>query len=99
MRIDRDEVRRIAELARLEIADDDAAAVAGQLSGVLDFVATLQQLDLDGCEPSTFAPAGAPPREDVPGVRGLDPFAATAAAPESDEGYFVVPPVVENVNP
>ena len=56
MKIDRDEVRRIAELARLEIADGDAEAVAGQLSGVLDFVATLRQLDLEGCEPSTFAP-------------------------------------------
>lgn len=99
MKIDRAEVARIAALARLEL---DAARVdetAVQLSKVLDFVAALDALDLEGCEPSVLAPDGQPLREDAPGTRGLDPFAATAAAPESEDGYFVVPPVVENVNP
>lgn len=99
MKIDRAQVQRIAELARLEIGEGDVDHVAQQLSSVLDFVAALSSLDLTGCEPSVFAPAGAPPREDVPGERGLDAAAATAMAPESEDGYFVVPPVVENVNP
>jgi len=99
MSIDRDEVRRIAELARLEIDDDAVDRVAAQLSSVLEFVATLNSMDLEGCEPSVFAPADAPPRADVPNGRRLAPEVATAAAPESEDGYFLVPPIVENVNP
>jgi len=99
MEIDRDAVRRIAELARLEIGDDAVDRVAGQLSSVLAFVATLNELDLEDCEPSTFAPADAAPRADVPDGRRLGAESATAAAPESEDGFFLVPPVVENLNP
>ncbi len=99
MSIDREEVKRIAELARLEIAEDAVDRVAAQLSSVLEFVATLNQMDLAGCEPTTFAPADAPLRADVPNGRRLAPEVATAAAPESEDGYFLVPPVVDSVNP
>ncbi len=99
MAIDREEVRRIAELARLEIADDDRERVAAQLSSVLDFVAALQKLDLAGSEPSVFAPADAAPREDRPDGRQLPTEQALAAAPERDGPFFLVPPIVENLNP
>ena len=95
----RDEVLRIAELARLEIPEDQLDRLAGQLSQVLDFAATLHQLDLAGCEPTVFAPADAPLRADEPDGRRLTPEAATANAPEAEEGFFLVPPIVENVNP
>ena len=55
--LSREEVERIAELARLEIPPDQEERLAGQLSKVLDFAATLHQLDLSGCEPTVFAPA------------------------------------------
>jgi len=99
MSIDREEVRRIAELARLEISEDELGRVAGQLSSVLDFMAQLRTLDLAGCEPTAFASPGAPLRPDVPGERGLDAESATAGAPEAEEGYFLVPAVVENLEP
>jgi aspartyl-tRNA(Asn)/glutamyl-tRNA(Gln) amidotransferase subunit C len=99
MSIDRDEVRRIAELARLEIPEGDIERLAGQLSQVLDFAATLHQLDLAGCEPTVFAPADAPLRADLPDGRRLKPEQALAAAPEGEDGFFLVPPIVENVNP
>lgn len=99
MAIDRDEVKRIAELARLEMPEADVARVAGQLSSVLEFVETLKQLDLSGCEPMAFAPADAPLREDEPNGRRLSSDAAVAAAPESEDHFFLVPPIVENVNP
>jgi aspartyl-tRNA(Asn)/glutamyl-tRNA(Gln) amidotransferase subunit C len=99
MSIDRDEVKRIAELARLEIPEDQIERLAGQLSQVLDFAAAIQQLDLKGCEPTVFAPADAALREDEPNGRRLGPEQALAAAPESEHGFFLVPPVVENVNP
>ena len=99
MSIDADEVRRVAELARLEIAPADVERVAGQLSSVLDFVARLEALDLEGCAPASLAPADVPPRADVPDGRELEPGTATAGAAESEDGFFLVPPVVENLEP
>src|SRR6188474_3024048 len=99
MALSRDEVRRIAELSRLEIADDRIDRMARELSSVLDFVGTLQKLDLSGCEPSAFAPESAALRDDGPDPRRLSQDQAVAAAPETEAGYFIVPPIVENVNP
>ncbi len=99
MSISREEVARIAELARLEIPEDQVERLAGQLSQVLDFAATLHQLDLQGCEPTVFAPADAPLREDEPDGRRLDRQRVLAGAPEGEDGFFLVPPIVENVNP
>jgi aspartyl-tRNA(Asn)/glutamyl-tRNA(Gln) amidotransferase subunit C len=99
MAITRDEVKRIAELARLEIPEAKLERLAGELSKVLDFAATLTRLDLAGHEPSQFAPADAPLRADAVNGRRLTRDQALAAAPERGDGFFVVPPVVENLNP
>jgi len=99
MSISREDVRKIAELARLEIADDRIERVARELSAVLDYAASLGQLDLEGCEPMAFAPAEAPLREDRVDERRLGPEVALAAAPEGEDGFFLVPPIVENLNP
>lgn len=99
MSIEDAEVRRIAALARLEIADDEVHRVAGQLSSVLDFAATLNELDLEGCEPTAFAPPEARLREDVPDARRLGVEDVMAGAPLGRDGFIVVPPVVENLEP
>ena len=99
MAIRREEVERIAELARLRLSPERLDVMAGQLSSVLDFVATLNQLDLSGSEPGTFASPERALREDVVNGRRLGADAATREAPESEGGFFVVPPIVENVNP
>src|SRR5689334_287719 len=99
MAIDRAEAARIAELARLEIEEADLDALAIQLSQVLEFVARLDELDLEGLAPLAFAPPDAPLREDTPDGRTLEPGTATADAPEAEYGYFIVPPVVENLEP
>lgn len=99
MSIRREEVERIAELARLEIPADRVTRTAAELSRVLDFVATLDRLDLSGCEPGGFAPPDVPLRDDVPDGERLDATRATAMAPAAEDGYFLVPPIVENVNP
>ena len=99
MSLSREEVERIAELARLEIPAAQIERLAGQLSQVLDFAATLHQLDLAGLEPTVFAPADVPLREDLPDGRRLTPERALAAAPDGEHGFFLVPPIVENLNP
>ena len=95
MAIRPDEVRRIAELARLEIREEELDRVAAELSAVLEYAQALKRLDLAGCEPSSFAPPAEPLRADEPEERRLSPREALAMAPEAEGGFFVVPPVVE----
>ncbi len=99
MRISREEAARIAELARIELSEGELARVAEQLSQVLEFAATLDELDLKDCEPTVFAPADAPLRRDEPDGRTFGSGIATANAPEFEHGFFLVPPVVENLEP
>jgi aspartyl-tRNA(Asn)/glutamyl-tRNA(Gln) amidotransferase subunit C len=97
--MNREEVLRVAELARLEIPADGIERVRKELSAVLEFVETLKRLDLEGCEPTTFAPADGKLREDVTDGRRLTPAEALAGAPEHEDTFFLVPPIVENLNP
>lgn len=99
MAIDRAEAERIAELARLELAPEELDRVAAQLSQVLAFAATLDELELADCEPTAFAPAGQPLRADQPDGRTLTSELATMNAPEAEHGFFLVPPVVETLEP
>jgi aspartyl-tRNA(Asn)/glutamyl-tRNA(Gln) amidotransferase subunit C len=99
MAIRREDVERIAELARLEIPEAGKERMAAELSAVLDFVTALNRLDLDAIEATSFAPAEAPLREDVVDGRRLATADALSMAPESEDGFFLVPPIVENLNP
>ena len=99
MAIQRDEVRRIAELARLEIREADLDRIAAELSSVLDYAEVLKRLDLAGCEPLSFAPPAAALRADEPDGRRLTAQQALAMAPEAEGGFFVVPPVMEGQDP
>ena len=99
MAITPEDVRRIAELARLEIPHQREDRMALELSAVLEFVATLDRLDLAGCEPTSFASPDTPLRDDLPDGRRLANDEALAMAPAREHGFFLVPPIVENVNP
>ncbi len=52
MALTHDEVRRIAELAKLALTDEEVALYAGQLSSVLDYFQRLQALDTSQIEPT-----------------------------------------------
>jgi aspartyl-tRNA(Asn)/glutamyl-tRNA(Gln) amidotransferase subunit C len=55
--IDREQVLHVARLARLELTDDDLARMAGELSTILDHVERMNELDLDGVEPTSHVVA------------------------------------------
>ena len=97
--IPREEVERIAELARLEIPEARIERMAAELSAVLEFVTTLRKLDLKGYQPTGFAPEHGALREDQADGRRLSPERALEMAPEAEAGFFLVPPVVENLEP
>ena len=54
-RISADDVRKVAQLARLELADSTIATYTGQLERILDYVAHLEQVDTEGVPPTTRA--------------------------------------------
>jgi aspartyl-tRNA(Asn)/glutamyl-tRNA(Gln) amidotransferase subunit C len=51
--IDRDEVLHVARLARLALGEEEIEPMARELSAVLDHVATISELDLDGVAPTS----------------------------------------------
>ena len=51
--IDRDQVLHVARLARLELTEEELERMAGELSGILDHVERMNELDLDGVEPTS----------------------------------------------
>jgi aspartyl-tRNA(Asn)/glutamyl-tRNA(Gln) amidotransferase subunit C len=94
-RIGREEVERIAALARLSLADDEALRLASELEAILGYAEQLAALDTTGVEPTSHPIELATPlREDVP-EPPLDPELALANAPEREGSAFVVPKVLE----
>jgi len=88
------EVKRIATLARLDLGEEETAAMSDQLTRILDYVAQLEALDTTGVVPTTHpVPLGEAFRDDV--VRpSLDPEAALANAPATDGAAFIVPRIL-----
>ena len=55
--IDREQVLHVAKLARLELTDEEIERMAGELSGILEHVDRISELDLDGVEPTSHVVA------------------------------------------
>lgn len=95
MSIDKETARRVAHLARIEVADDQLENLAGELNGILGFMEQLNEVDVEGVEPMTsVTPMRLPRREDVV-TDGDKQSAVLANAPDAREGFFAVPKVVE----
>jgi aspartyl-tRNA(Asn)/glutamyl-tRNA(Gln) amidotransferase subunit C len=89
--IDRDQVLHVARLARLKLTDEEIERMAGELSGILEHVDRISELDLEGVEPTSHvialenvlrpdAPRPSWSRDEV-----LEP------APDAASGAFRVP--------
>jgi aspartyl-tRNA(Asn)/glutamyl-tRNA(Gln) amidotransferase subunit C len=93
--IDENTVRRVAHLARLALPEERVAPMAAELNGILAWIEQLNEVDVAGVEPMTSAVATTLPlREDIV-TEGGDPRRVLANAPRSEDGFFVVPKVVE----
>ena len=95
MSIDRDTVVRIARLSRIAMEDDALEPMADELNGILAWVEQLGEVDTEGVEPMTGAIAAALPQREDEAQAGAPTDDLLANAPETDEGFFVVPRVVE----
>jgi aspartyl-tRNA(Asn)/glutamyl-tRNA(Gln) amidotransferase subunit C len=89
--IDRDQVLHVARLARLELSDEDLERMSGELSTILEHVERMNELDLEGVEPTSHVVdlenvlRPDEPRRSWPRERVLE------AAPDPAEGAFRVP--------
>lgn len=94
--MDEQTVRRVAHLARIALPEDRVAAMAKELSGIFAWIEQLNEVDVAGVEPMSSAVAGASlaMRADVV-TDGGDAKAVLANAPKAEDGFFVVPKVVE----
>jgi aspartyl-tRNA(Asn)/glutamyl-tRNA(Gln) amidotransferase subunit C len=99
-----EEVRKVAELANLELTAEEEPRMQHDLNAILGYIAQLNEVDTTGIEP--MAQVGdtlSDKREDLTGAAlrldevrpSLDRRAVMAAAPESDGRFFKVPKVIE----
>jgi aspartyl-tRNA(Asn)/glutamyl-tRNA(Gln) amidotransferase subunit C len=95
MQVDEATVRRIARLARIKISDDEAKSLEKELSGILDWVKQLDEVDTAAVEPMTRVVAQKLKMRDDFITDGEIADAVTANAPLVEDHYFVVPKVVE----
>lgn len=88
-------VRRIANLARLELRETEITQYCSQLSAILDYAVRLQAIDTSGIPPtSSVLPPGSILREDLP-RSGLTREEILEIAPKTKRGQYQVPPIFE----
>ena len=90
-----DEVRRIADLARIEVPDADVAALQQQLNGIFGLIEQMRAVDTTGVEPMAHAiDVTQRLREDrVTETDQHVPF--QLGAPQVEDGLYLVPKVIE----
>lgn len=97
MAMDKDTVRKVARLARLEMSDDDVARMLPQLSGILKWIEQLQAVNTDNVEPlANVVNIELPLRKDAV-TDGNIQDQVLANAPEQVQGFYVVPKIVEQM--
>ncbi len=93
-KINADDVRKVAKLARLDLQEDTIATYTGQLERILDYVDQLQAVDTEGVPPTTRA-------VEVVNVTRADTVVPTDVredlldqAPQREGDFFRVPKIM-----
>jgi aspartyl-tRNA(Asn)/glutamyl-tRNA(Gln) amidotransferase subunit C len=95
MKITKEEVLHVADLARLDLDEAAIEKFAGQIGEILDYVDKLNEVDTQNVKPTSHAISLTNAfREDEP-QKHLDREQALANAPEKEDGSFVVPKIIE----
>ena len=95
MSIDVDEVKKIAKLACLNVAETDVESYATNLSNILDLVAQMNAVDTEGVTPMSH-PFDVEQRlreDEVTELNRRDEF--QAIAPKTEDGLYLVPKVLD----
>ena len=95
MKINAEQVKHVAKLARLSLADEEVTDFSEQLSSIIDYVEKLRELDTDSVPPAEYtAEIKNVFREDfVHSSLSADEF--VRLAPNFRDGHIVVPKIIE----
>lgn len=90
MKLTVDQVRHVAQLARLGLSDEELEALSGELSGILEYIDQLSQVDTSSIPPTARVDGLVDVwrRDEVAPSLGQE--AALANAPSPDSGFFRV---------
>ncbi len=106
MKITREDVLRVAELAYLDLSETEVETYRRQLDSILTYVEKLNELNTDAVEPMAHLkppaalagaqslPSGTPLRDDLETPCGIA-AQVLPGAPEANSAYFRVPKVIE----
>ena len=92
------EVRYVAELANLQLSDDEARRFQSELDGILEHMARLNEIDTSGVEPMAQVLYQTEPESTLRADTPIPPLSnpeAVANAPQTSSGYFKVPKVID----
>ena len=98
MKISREDVLRVAELAHLELSEAEVETYRGQLDSILSYIEKLNQLDTAGVEPMSHSMAdatGDSVLRDDKVVADAVAEAVLQIAPDPGMPYFRVPKVID----
>ncbi len=95
MKISKEEVEKIAHLARIELDEEQKSVMSGQLSNILDYIDKLKDVDVDGVAPSSGAAFIENVLREDKTQPSPGPDVTLANAPERDDDFYLVPRVVK----
>ena len=94
MKITKDEVLYVANLARLDLDEASIEKFAGQIGNILEYIAKLNEVETEGIRPTSHAISFTNVFREDEQRPPLDRERVLANAPEKEDGNFVVPKVV-----
>jgi aspartyl-tRNA(Asn)/glutamyl-tRNA(Gln) amidotransferase subunit C len=97
MKLTKDQVEHVAELARLKFSDEEMERFQGQLTNILTYIDMLNEADTEDVEPvTTVLPQQNVFREDEARSKAIFPEEDyLSLAPASDHGHYKVPKIIE----
>ena len=95
MSINREEIRKMAHLSRINVSQQEVEQVEKKLVGILDLIEKMQEVDTDSIEPMSHAlDINQPLREDKVTEKDIRDK-SLSLAPHSEQSLFIVPQVIE----
>lgn len=97
-KIDHEQVRKVAKLARLDLCEEEVGMFSDQLSHILDYIEKLNELETDDVEPLAHCLAvhNVFRQDEVRPSLGAE--RTLANAPETEQQYFKVPKVLDDAS-
>jgi aspartyl-tRNA(Asn)/glutamyl-tRNA(Gln) amidotransferase subunit C len=90
-----EEVRRIAELARIGISDSEALTIQAELNNIFEMIGRMQRVDTEGIAPMTHAQGVASRLREDKVTESDQRERFQAIAPQVEQGLYLVPKVIE----